>query len=166
MKKISLLLLVLIALTACVKKESSVSFSDEALSKELIALDTQKVTFEQILNKYLGSVVFIDVWASWCPDCIKSFPDVKQLQTDFPDLKYVFLSVDKTEQDWKNAIEKYQLKGDHYFIEGGMKGDFGKAIPLDWIPRYIVVDKKGNVALYKAIDAKGEELITVLKKLK
>lgn len=166
MKKITLLFVVLTTLMACMKKETSTSFSEEALGEELIGLDAQKIKFEQILNKHLGSVIFIDVWASWCPDCIKSFPDVKQLQKDFPDLDYVFLSVDKTEQDWKNAIEKYQLEGDHYFIEGGMKGDFGKAIPLDWIPRYIVLDKKGNVALYKAIDAKGEELITVLKNLK
>lgn len=33
-----------------------------------------------------------------------------------------------------------------------MKGSFGKSIDLDWIPRYIIVNKKSKISLYKAIE--------------
>ena len=96
---------------------------------------------------------------------IVGFPDLKQVQLDFPEVDYVFLSADKTEKSWKDGIEKYNLEGDHYWITDGMKGNFGKSINLDWIPRYILIDKTGTVAKYKAIEANDEALISLLKKL-
>ena len=164
MKKIILLFVALISLAACQKKSPN-SFSPEALGEELVALDGSKIALNQILDKHRGSVVLIDVWAAWCPDCIKGFPDLKKIQTDFPEIDYVFLSADKTEQSWKEAIEKYDLEGDHYWITDGMKGNFGKSINLDWIPRYILIDKESNVAMYKAIDTNDEALMSLLKKL-
>lgn len=164
MKKIILLFVALISLGAC-QKTSTDSFSAEALGEELVALDGSKIMLNQILDKHRGSVVLIDVWAVWCPDCIKGFPDLKQVQLDFPEVDYVFLSADKTEKSWKDGIEKYNLEGDHYWITDGMKGNFGKSINLDWIPRYILIDKTGTVAKYKAIEANDEALISLLKKL-
>lgn len=164
MKKLIVLFVALVSLSACQKKAPD-SFSEEALGEELIALDGSKIALNQILEKHRGSVVLIDVWAAWCPDCIKGIPDLEQVQQDFPDVNYLFFSADKTEHSWKEAIEKYNLEGDHYWIADGMKGNFGKAIHLDWIPRYIVIDKTGKVALYKAIEANDEALITLLKNL-
>jgi hypothetical protein len=40
----------------------------------------------------------------------------------------------------ESRIEKHQLKGDIYGNDQ-MKGVFAKAIDVDWIPRYIIVDK-------------------------
>ena len=65
---------------------------------------------------------------------------------------YVFFSCDKTFDKWKEGIEKHELKGDHYLVKEGMKGLFGKSIDLDWIPRYIVVNKKSKISLYRAIE--------------
>jgi hypothetical protein len=48
----------------------------------------------------------------------------------------------------------------------GMKGIFGKSIDLNWIPRYMVVDKKGKIALFRAIEADDTKLIETLKTLK
>jgi hypothetical protein len=37
-----------------------------------------------------------------------------------------------------------------------MKGSFGKSIDLDWIPRYIVVNKKSKISLFRAIETDFE----------
>ncbi len=166
MKKLLLLFVAVTALISCNPKQEQNEFSKQTLSEELIGFDGKKISFDEILKRHEGSTVVIDVWASWCPDCIKGFPSLTELQTQFPDVDYVFLSADKTPEIWKSSIEKYHLQGDHYFITDGMKGSFGKSITLDWIPRYIVVDKTGKIALFKAIEADAHELITVLKKLK
>lgn len=47
-----------------------------------------------------------------------------------------------------------------------MNGVFAKAIDLDWIPRYIIVDQTGKIAVYKAIETDFDLINTTLKELK
>ena len=51
-------------------------------------------------------------------------------------------------------------------MNDGMKGVFGKAIDLDWIPRYIIVDKTGKIVLYRAIETDFDKINETLKSLK
>ena len=46
-----------------------------------------------------------------------------------------------------------------------MKGVFGKAIDLDWIPRYIIIDKKGKIVRYRAIETDFAAIDETLKSL-
>ena len=50
--------------------------------------------------------ILIDVWASWCKDCIKSLPKLKELQSSYPNLDYIFLSLDKSQKAWRRGIER------------------------------------------------------------
>ena len=118
-----------------------------------------------LLKKYKGKTLVIEVWASWCGDCVKAMPKTKELQANNPDVAYLFLSMDRTVESWKIGIEKHELKGDHFMANDQMKGVFGKAIDLDWIPRYIIVDKTGKIVLYRAIETDFEKINSVLKEL-
>lgn len=164
MKQLALVVIAFITFscTQAQKKE----FSKEALSEKLLASNEKQVAFEKILKKYKGKTLVIEVWASWCGDCVKAMPKVKELQANNPDVSYLFISADKTADKWKAGIEKHELKGDHYMMNDGMKGLFGKAIDLDWIPRYIIVDKKGNIVLYRAIETDFDKINEALKSLK
>ena len=73
------------------------------------------------------------------------------------------MSLDKKQSAWKRAIEKKNIKGDHYFIPSGWKGDFASAIDLDWIPRYMVIGKDGKIKLYKAVKANDSRILEVIK---
>lgn len=143
------------------------AFTKAALDSKMTSLDGKEITFKEVLDKHKGKTVVIDVWASWCPDCIKGMPKVHVLQKQFPNVDYVFLSYDRVDEKWKEGIEKYAVKGDNYHVGKSMKeGDFARDIKLDWIPRYMVVDKNGKIALFKAIEADDANLIAILKKLK
>ena len=144
---------------------SQTKFTAEALSYKMISADATVLTFEEILKKNEGKTLVIEVWASWCGDCVKNMPKIKELQLNNPDLVYIFLSVDKTAEAWKKGIEKHDINGEHYLISDGMKGNFGKAINLDWIPRYMIVDKKGDIALYRAIETDFDKINTTIKQL-
>lgn len=148
------------------QKEDETNFRKEALENVMISNDGSSIAFKDILKKYEGKTIVMDVWASWCSDCIKGMPKVKALQKENPDLVYLFVSMDKTQEAWKKGIEKYDVKGEHYMATDGMKGIFGKAISLDWIPRYMVIDKTGKIALYKAIEADDTKISETLKTLK
>ena len=167
MKKIivslSLLIVVTGALYSFVKKDV---FSKTALSETLLTPDGNQTAFKEVLEKHKGKVLVIEIWASWCSDCVKAMPKVKELQTGNPNVDYIFISMDKTADKWKAGIEKHELSGDHYMANDGMKGVFGSAIDLDWIPRYIIVDKKGKIVLYRAIETGFDKIDSTLKSLK
>ncbi|WP_159802133.1 TlpA disulfide reductase family protein [Flavobacterium sp. MK4S-17] len=165
MKKILLLPLLLVSLASC-SQDSPTAFTPETLAAKMTSVDGKELTFKEVLEKHKGKVVVIDVWASWCPDCKKGMPKVHDLQKQFPNVDYVFLSYDRYDDKWKQGIESFGTKGDNYHVGTNMKkGAFSEGIKLDWIPRYMVVDKNGKIALFKAIEADDKKLIATLKKL-
>ena len=163
MKKILALSLAIVALSCSQAQKKE--FTKEALSENLITLEGSEVSFQSILENNKGKTIVIESWASWCGDCVKAMPKIKELQAENQDVVYIFLSCDKTADKWKEGIRKHELNGDHYLIKDGMKGAFGKAIDLDWIPRYIIVDKLGKIALYRAIETDFEKINSTLKEI-
>ena len=151
------LLILLISVFSC-NTETPTQFSEEALSDTFITLDGENVTFQSIIDAHKGSVIVIDVWASWCGDCLRGMPKVKEIQNDYRDVTYIFLSLDKTQKAWKHGIKKHEVNGEHYLMQSGWKGAFGTFLDLDWIPRYMVIDKQGNIKLFKATKATDSKI--------
>jgi thiol-disulfide isomerase/thioredoxin len=165
MKKIIVVATMLISTLGCAQKEET-SFKKEGLENVMVTTENKPITFAEILKKYEGKTIVIDVWASWCSDCVKGMPKVKELQEKNPEVTFLFISMDKSYESWLKGIEKYEVKGEHYLTADGMKGVFGKSVDLDWIPRYMVVNKKGKIALYKVIEADDKKLIKTLELVK
>ena len=162
MKKILFSFLLGSALLNCQSKPIT-TFSEAALNDEFITLDEKVVSFGAILDQHIGQTIFIDVWASWCKDCRKGLPKVKEIQKDYPQMAYVFLSLDKSLGAWKKGIQTYNLQGDHYFMQSGWKGAMGTFLDLDWIPRYMIVNPEGEIVVFKAIKTKDKNLRKHLK---
>ncbi|KXN98765.1 alkyl hydroperoxide reductase [Aequorivita aquimaris] len=138
------------------------SFSEAALNEKFLSENNVEISFSEILQQYKGKTVFIDIWASWCKDCIVGMPKVQKLREENPEVVFLFLSLDKEIESWKHGIEKYGVVGENYFIPAGWKGDFCSSIDLDWIPRYMVVNAEGKISLYKAIETNDENLLKEL----
>lgn len=158
-------MITLLGLGSC---EAQTEFSKTTLNYKVTDANGKKTAFKNILKQHNGKPVVIEIWASWCSDCVKAMPSVKEMQKNNPNAAYVFISMDKTFEKWKAGIEKHELNtGNHYWIddEKGMKGSFGKSINLDWIPRYIIVDKEGKIAVYRAIETEFEKINNTLKSL-
>ena len=162
MKKILLILVVIIS--SC-NLEKPTEFSNLALEEVVFDLKGSQKTFKSVLNQYKGKKIVIDVWASWCSDCLKGLPSVKNLQKEYPDVVFLFLSVDKSQTAWKNGIRRFQINGEHYNLPKGMNnGDFVDFINLSWIPRYLVVDEKGGILLFNATRASDRAIVDALNK--
>jgi thiol-disulfide isomerase/thioredoxin len=163
MKKFVILIVALTAFSC--SQVQKTEFSKAALSEALLATDGSQIKFQDILNSQKGKTTVIEIWASWCGDCVKAMPKIKELQANNPDVAYVFISMDKTADKWKQGIEKHELSGLQFMANDGMKGTFGKEIDLDWIPRYIIIDKTGKIVVYRAIETDFEKINETLKKL-
>lgn len=157
----------LILAICCIScSDAQKTLSNEALNATMMAADGTNPTLADVIAKHKGKATVIEVWASWCGDCVKAMPKLKELMINHPEADYVFISMDKTEDKWRAGIAKHDLQGDHYWVADGMKGNFGKAADIDWIPRYIILDKEGNVVTYRAIETDFEKINNTLNTLK
>lgn len=125
-------------------------FTDMALNEVLQTTDRKEITFAEILQKNKGKKKVIQVFATYCPVSQDSFKDVAVFQEKNPSISYVFLSVDHSYLDWKRGLENIPVKGQHYYIPKKGKGALGAFLKLKTIPRFIVVDEKGKILLYKS----------------
>lgn len=118
------------------------------------------------LSSLKGKVVFINLWATWCPPCIQEMPSINELRKTFKDNdNLVFLMVDvdgnieKTNKWMKN--KKFDLPV-HVF-DG--------QIPLDIfsgsIPTTIIVDKQNNIIVRHVggADYMSKEMVDLIKEL-
>nr|WP_321222323.1 TlpA disulfide reductase family protein [uncultured Psychroserpens sp.] len=163
MKQIITVLLVCGFLLSCEAQPEPTEFTQEALNDTFVDIEGELVTFQNILEKHKGTTIVIDVWASWCRDCIVGLPDLKALQNEYKDVTYIFLSMDKTQKSWKNGIKKYKIEGVHFYMPQGWDGPFSNFIDLDWVPRYMVIDGESNIKLFRAIKANDPKIKQHLK---
>jgi len=143
--------------------QNKTSFDKKAFEEQFISYDGDRVSLNDILSKHKGKTIFIDIWASWCSDCVGSIPKLKELQKNEKDLVYVMLSLDKTIDLWKKGIKKYNLKAKHYlFTKKWKKSTFCSSISLDWIPRYMIIGKDGTIKMYKAIEFSDRNILKAI----
>ena len=163
-KKISILVLLTI-LVSC-NKETPTAFSEKAFNEKVYNLNDTPFTLQEVINQHKGKKILIDVWASWCRDCIEGMPKVKKLQKDYPEVVYLFLSVDENADSWKRGVKRYHVVGEHYNLPKGMKkGDLVDFLNVSWIPRYMVINETGEIALFKATNASDKKVKESLKKI-
>ena len=98
------------------------------------------------LSSTLGKVVLLDFWATWCPPCQESIPDLTKLQKQYSEqgLQVVGISLDRRgERVVKPFAKKFKI---NYKI---LVGDSTKVIEnyggIIGIPTLFVIDRKGNV---------------------
>lgn len=141
-------------------------FPDSVMNISFVTLTNERITFADILEKHKDKKLFIDFWASWCRDCIVGYPKLEELmkEVDSTRVDFVFISVDKDEVKWRNAIERFNINGGtHYRSESAWYSPLTNYIVLDWIPRYIIVDEKQRVVLPKAVNTDHPDVKKVLR---
>lgn len=150
-----------------VPTEMKTEFDEVSLAQKIQDLEGNVLTVGEVLKKYDGKIILLDIWASWCPDCIKGLPKLKTVQSQYPEVVYLFFSLDRVgkEDAWKNGIEKYGIEGEHYWFNSDWKNDFTNYIGLNWIPRYMLIDREGKISHYYAIHADDPQMMENLVEL-
>ena len=97
------------------------------------------------LKDFKGKVVLLEFWATWCPPCRLSVPEIQELheKMEGEDFKIIAITVDDKLQRVRRFVRK---KGVTYTVVMDDKG-VDDAYGVYSIPTTILLDKEGNVAL-------------------
>lgn len=167
MKKIiaTIAISILLLVTAGLSAQTSASLETEI--KDLNDAQFSTESFNSILKQYKGKVVYLDFWASWCGPCKKEMPYSQNLQESFKgqDVVFLYLSVDRNGQSWLNMIEKLQITGEHYRANSNVHQQLNDQFNVRSIPRYVLIDKKGNVISDNALRPSNPAVVDEIKKL-
>lgn len=123
--------------------------------KDLEMEDINGKTFK--LSDLSGNLIYLDIWATWCGPCIDELEHSVKLSekySNYPDLKFLYLSIDQDTQLWKKFLQKNsKIKGLHGIQNAEFVADSNMVTTLykfHAIPRYIVIDKNGNIVTTNA----------------
>ena len=107
--------------------------------------DGGKTKLESLKGKY----VYIDIWATWCGPCRAEIPSLKKVEEKFrgKNIEFVSISIDedKDHGKWKTFVNEKGLSGTQLFADKNWMSAFIRAFNINSIPRFILIDPKGNV---------------------
>lgn len=122
---------------------------------------------EVSLSDFVGSVVYVDVWATWCGPCLAEIPFLHDLEAEYHDknVKFIGVSLDleKNRQHWLDMIEEKDMNGVHIFADGWSQ--ITKDYAINSIPRFMLFDSEGKVSDLDADRPSSEHIRSALDAL-
>jgi len=118
------------------------------------------------LSDFVGSVVYVDVWATWCGPCRMEIPHLLEIEEEYADknVKFLGVSVDDNKEAWTNMIDDKGLHGTH-ICTGGWKSQMMEDYAINGIPRFMVFDANGKVTDLNAPRPSSDEIRPLLDSL-
>lgn len=120
----------------------------------------------QSLSDFKGDVIFMNIWATWCPPCIAEMPSIYSLYKDFKNdknISFVMVSMDENFDKAKEFMARrgYDLPIYHY--QSKVQGTYDSSV----IPTTYIISPDLEIVLQKEGFAKydTEEFRTFLTEL-
>ncbi|GIV35525.1 MAG: hypothetical protein KatS3mg031_3060 [Chitinophagales bacterium] len=98
-----------------------------------------------------GKVVFVDFWATWCQPCRTEIPHSIEMVENYrneDDLVFLFVSLDRSIDTWKEFVEKKFPKSSkvfHVILESEHANEILDRLGVIGIPRYMILNRQGRI---------------------
>lgn len=99
----------------------------------------------QIVESNKGSVLYVNLWAPWCPPCIKDIPHHNRLHEYFSDKSVAFVNIcmGGSHDEWQRSVRKHSFSGQHIYATEKEWQDINKRFNVRGIPYFLLFDKDG-----------------------
>ena len=96
------------------------------------------------LSEQKGKVVFLDFWATWCPPCQMSVPELIKLHEDYKDKDVVIASI-SVDENPRKVVEFVAAKGIKHRQLLVDDSQVDRMYGVRGIPTFVVIDKNGKI---------------------
>ena len=119
---------------------------------------------EVSLEKYKGSVVLVDFWATWCPPCIAEIPNLRKLQDEYKDkgFEIIGISFDSKKEQLDKFLLMNNLPWSNIRAEKGAEEEISKLFNTKLLPSCYLIDRKG---ILRYVQLKGDDLRNAVAEL-
>ena len=127
------------------------------LSFTLYSQEVKTITstdeYKALLDNSKGKVILVNFWATWCPPCVKEFPELVKLYNVYKDKEFVLMFIsldDKSEYDSKLLpfLKKQGVDFTSYFGNFSNPETIMNYVDKSWqgeIPYTGIYDKDGKL---------------------
>ncbi len=116
-----------------------------------------------VLDRYRGKVILLNLWATWCPPCIRELPDLDRLQSALGGRNFAVmaLSIDEAGMDVPvSFVRGLGLKNLDVYLD--FTGTIAKAFPLYGLPITLSLPKTPFTAENLGFPADGNRRCIVV----
>jgi len=126
-----------------------------------------EVLFDKILNENKDKVIYIDIWATWCSPCKQQISHSLRMHEMLKDkdVSFMYFCCSSEQQTWKNVIKQYQMKGNHILLNDDQYEYLKNRFLISGIPRYILIDKNGEIINPDAPRPDSEKILEQINEL-
>lgn len=103
------------------------------------------------LSEYLGRVVLVTFWATWCPECVIEMPSLQSLSNSLPDDRFTVLAINVGEE--KHVVQSFAERNNLNFpllLDHDL--EVYKQWPVLGVPTSFLIDRQGKVS-YSVVGA-------------
>lgn len=141
-------------------------------SMEISLKDTagQSITFSQLLKKFKGNYVYVEYWATWGIPCRDMFSENIKLEKEYlnKNIKFISVAFYNDEKSWLSFIsdnpDKFG-KENYYITSNTNSSRIIKKWEIKSIPRYMLLDEKGEITLFDAPLPNSKKIRTIFNRL-
>ncbi len=102
------------------------------------------------LSDFIGKVVYLDLWASWCGPCRAETPSFKDIYEKYKNderIAFISVAVNDGDKEWRKALNE-DKPGWLQLID--QDRTVLNAYATKYIPKFILIDKQGRIADFNA----------------
>lgn len=106
----------------------------------LTDLNEQPVSLADIAR---GQPVVVNLWATWCPPCIREMPVLEEAQQRYPGINFVFANQGEHPETIRRFLNEQNLHLDHVLSD--RPGSFGRVVGSHGLPTTLFYNAEGNL---------------------
>ncbi len=97
------------------------------------------------MRQYLGKVVIVDIWDTWCGPCKMEIPHFVDLYSQYKGKGLEIVGLALARQG-KDAVKQFTTQNGMNYISAIYNEDANRLVPVaQGIPTTYIIDRKGNV---------------------
>ncbi len=98
-------------------------------------------TFERLLAQSHHEVIYVDVWATWCPPCLREMKHLRKMEKRLENepIRFVSICVSSPYPQWLLTVDRPDNRSVNYWLGDEMQAVLDRYIHIRSFPRFFVL---------------------------